>query len=81
MLNGHGAKVRPNLPSMDGFAVFSGYIKVKLCIRLVKIKNSSIFANCSPMHTRLPEEQLEEKYYWLYTVDLFVNTHVIPVLP
>lgn len=81
MLNGHGAKVRPNLPSIDGFAAFSGYTKVKLCIRLEKIKNSSIFANCSPMHTRLPKEKLEEKYYWLYTVNLFVNTHVIPVLP
>lgn len=81
MLNGHGAKVRPNLPSIDGFAAFSGYTKVKLCIRLEKIKNSSIFANCSPMHTRLPKEKLEEKYYWPYTVNLFVNTHVIPVLP
>lgn len=80
ILNGQGAKVRPNLPSIDGFAAFSGYKKVKLCIRLAKIKNSSIFANCSPMHTRLPKEQLEETHYWFYTVDQFVNTHAIPML-
>lgn len=78
ILNGHGAKVRPNLPSIDGFAAFSGYKKVKLCIRLAKIKNSSIFANCSPMHTRLPKEQLEEIYYWFYTVNPFGSTHAIP---
>lgn len=80
ILNGHGAKVRPNLPSIDGFGAFSGYKKVKLCIRLAKIKNSSIFANCSPMHTRLPKEQLEKTYYWCYTVDPSINTHTIPVL-
>lgn len=53
-LNGKGANVRPNLPSIGGFFKSSGYIKVKLCKRLTNIKKSSILASCSPMHTRLP---------------------------
>lgn len=80
ILNGHGANVRPNLPSIEGFVAFSGYTKVKLCIRLAKIKNSSIFANCSPMHTRLPEEQLERDVLLLDAADPAVNTHATPSL-
>lgn len=51
---GHGARVRPKRPCIDWADFPSGSLKVKACIRLVNIRNSSILASCSPMHTRRP---------------------------
>lgn len=53
-LNGCGAKVRPNLPVRTGFSESFGRANLKLCIRLTNIRNNSIFASCSPIHTRFP---------------------------
>lgn len=53
-VKGHGARVRPKRPCMDGADLSSGNLKVKACIRLVNIRNSSILASCSPMHTLRP---------------------------
>lgn len=53
-VNGHGARVRPKRPCMDGADFPSGSLNVKACIRLVNIRNSSILASCSPMHTLRP---------------------------
>lgn len=59
-LNGWGASVRPNLPVMMGFSEPAGRAKVKLCIRLTNIRNNSIFASCSPIHTRFPKSEIGE---------------------
>lgn len=60
-LNGCGARVRPYLPVRMGFLESLGKAKVKLCIRLTNIRNSSIFASCSPIHTRFPKNEIRRK--------------------
>lgn len=51
---GHGASVRPNRPCRGGGGVPSGSLNLKACSKLVTVRNSSIFASCSPMHTLRP---------------------------
>ena len=60
ILNGCGAKVRPYFPVRIGFKSL-GKTNVKLCIRLTNIRNNSIFASCSPIHTRFPKNETREK--------------------
>ena len=60
ILNGCGAKVRPYFPVRIGFESL-GKTNVKLCIRLTNIRNNSIFASCSPIHTRFPKNETREK--------------------
>lgn len=52
---GQGASVRPNRPCSGGGGTPSGSLNSKACNKLVTIRNSSIFASCSPMHTLRPE--------------------------
>lgn len=61
MLNGCGANVKPYLPVMLGFFESLGKENVKLCIRLTNIRNNSIFASCSPIHTRFPKNEMRKK--------------------
>ena len=60
ILNGCGAKVRPYFPVRIGFESL-GKTNMKLCIRLTNIRNSSIFASCSPIHTRFPKNKTRKK--------------------
>lgn len=60
ILNGCGAKVRPYFPVRIGFESL-GKTNVKLCIRLTNIRNNSIFASCSPIHTRFPKNKTRKK--------------------
>lgn len=59
-LYGRGASVRPKRPCMGGGWCPAGRRKLKACIRLENIRNSSIFASCSPIHTLRPAEGREE---------------------
>lgn len=52
---GQGASVKPNRPSREGGGVPSGSLNLKACSKLVTVRNSSIFASCSPIHTLRPE--------------------------
>lgn len=51
---GQGASVRPNRPVSEGGGAPSGSLNLKACSKLVTVRNSSVFASCSPMHTRRP---------------------------
>lgn len=53
-VNGQGASVSPNRPCRGGGRFPSGSLNLKACSKLVTVRNSSIFASCSPMHTLRP---------------------------
>lgn len=71
ILNGCGAKVRPYFPVRFGLESL-GKANVKLCIRLTNIRNISIFARCSPIHTRFPRKWDRQKVR-LITPSLFLS--------
>lgn len=72
ILNGCGAKVRPYFPVKIGFFESLGKANVKLCIRLTNIRNNSIFASCSPIHTRFPTNKIRKKVR-ITTASLFLS--------
>lgn len=53
-VNGQGASVRPKRPCRGGGGVPSGSLNLNACSKQVTVRNSSIFASCSPMHTLRP---------------------------
>lgn len=73
ILNGCGAKVRPYLPVRRGFSEPLGRANVKLCIRLTNSRNNSIFASCSPIHTRFPKNEIRRKGWDYHTTALPIS--------
>lgn len=77
ILNGCGARVRPYLPVRRGFLESSGKANVKLCIRLTNIRNNSIFASCSPIHTRFPKNEIRRKSWDYHATALPISRRAI----
>ncbi len=75
-VNGHGARVRPKRPCMDGAGLPSGNLKVKACIKLVNIRNSSILASCSPMHTLRPARYTKHHLNKVLIARVVININI-----
>lgn len=59
-VNGLGASVRPKRAFSEGGGFPFGGLNLKACSRLDTVRNTSILASCSPMHTLRPDREAGE---------------------
>ena len=72
-VNGQGASVRPKRPCRGGGGFPSGSRNLKVWSKQVTIRNSSIFASCSPMHTLRPGGHMGQLISSCYKQLIFIH--------
>lgn len=68
--------MRPKRPCMCGGGLPSGSLNAKSCIKLVNIRNISILANCSPMHTLRPVTGGQAQFFVQYAYKIIANLNI-----